>query len=63
MKTLTIMACQFKRNRTSPVEKGVAICRVISEPDVIIDSEGKPVKAPLWNFDIIPHRGTLIVEV
>lgn len=45
-------ACQFKRKVKSQRESGIAIIKEFGVSDVlvIIDENGLPVKAPVWNY-------------
>ena len=49
---LTIMACRFKRLKTSAWEKGI----IINEGEgPLIDEQGKLVDDPVWTFNTLPY--------
>jgi len=53
---LTVCCCIFKRDKTSRYEEGV----IINEDQLILDSQGKVVPAPLWTYILQPHSGCVV---
>lgn len=41
-----LTACTFKRKQSSEPECGL----LINDGELIVDMQGKPVKAPIWNY-------------
>lgn len=53
---ITVTVCTFKRTKLSEYESGL----IINEDSLIIDSNGKPVKAPVWNYELQTYEGHII---
>jgi hypothetical protein len=52
MPSLFIQACRFIRKEHDDWEDGI----IINEGEVIIDMDGKPVPAPIWNYEVFTYR-------
>lgn len=60
MKQMTITACRFKRNTIKdPWESGV----MINEDKLMIDTENQPVPYPVYNYEIMPEYGRMILTL
>ena len=56
---ITVHLCVFRRKKNSKVERGI----MIGEGSIIIDSNIKVVKAPIWNYNILYHALSVQVEL
>jgi len=54
-KRLTVTAVDFQRKQGDRVEQGI----MINEDHLIIDRDGKVVKALLWNYTLCPYEGRI----
>ena len=52
----------FKRNQDSQNERGLAIGNT-GDIHIIIDSEFKPVPAPVWNYTALQFEGCLPIDL
>lgn len=62
MKTLAVASVHFRREKGSMVESGIAITREIADTGnvlLIVDLNGLPVPAPIWNYTVDGHKGAI----
>lgn len=56
---ILVTVCFFKRKERSDMESGI----MINQDSLIIDQNGKPVKAPIWSFVYRPDLGNVLFHL